>query len=85
METKNAIITSAEIYIEDHGILTATVRLDYGSVVQGFGGYNLDMDGEAKMFIRGCLRAAGVDKWSDGGGAGFVGCVAVGACVCDAP
>lgn len=65
METKNAIIISAEIYIEDHGILTATVRLDYGSIVQGFGGYNLDMDGEAKSFIRGCLKAAGVDKWSE--------------------
>ena len=39
---KLARVTSADLYIEDHGILTVLVMLDFGSSGQGFGGYALD-------------------------------------------
>lgn len=42
IETKNARIRSADIFVEDHGILTAFLDLDYGGCGQGFGGYGMD-------------------------------------------
>lgn len=61
METKNAIIKSARIFIEDHGILTAFLDLDYGGVCQGFGGYALERT--AGEFIRKTLDVVGVASW----------------------
>ena len=44
-EIKNAIITGTYLGIEDHGILTFWLYLDYGGSGQGFGGYQLDNRG----------------------------------------
>jgi hypothetical protein len=38
----NAKIKDVRIFIEDHGILTMFVDLDYGGSCQGFGGYRND-------------------------------------------
>lgn len=70
MDEKNAIITNAEIFIEDHGHLTAMLYLDYGdSGAQGFGGYGLQHNltknekNYAGIFIRRVLEIVGVDSW----------------------
>lgn len=39
---KIAKITSVTLEIEDHGILTLNIGLDYGGVHQSYGGYALD-------------------------------------------
>jgi len=41
-EIKNARIKSTRLGVEDHGIFTAMIDLDYGGAGQGFGGYALD-------------------------------------------
>lgn len=72
VETKNAKITGTMLGIEDHGILTAMLYLDYGGTAQGFGGYQLDryVEGQRRrvgtaagsQFILGVLNALGVDR-----------------------
>ncbi len=42
MHRRIAKITNVDLSIEDHGILTLYVHLDYGGSSQGFGGYRLD-------------------------------------------
>jgi len=65
---KNAYIKRAEIIIEDHGLLTAFLDLNYGGMGQGFGGRCLfnekfkDQDC-CGNFIWGCLKICGVDSW----------------------
>jgi hypothetical protein len=39
METVNARIVDVAIEIEDHGLLTMMVTVDYGGSRQGFGGF----------------------------------------------
>lgn len=64
MEIENAQIKKAEIFIEDHGILTAFLTLGFsGGLQQGFGGYNLDK--EMSAFVRGVLETVGVQKWDN--------------------
>ena len=71
-EITNAIITRASIFIEDHGMLTAYLYLDYGGSGQGFGGHCLylpktfkhhNIHSVAGHFIYRCLEIADVDSW----------------------
>jgi len=76
IETKNAVIESARITNEDHGLLSAWLSLDYGGAGQGFGGYSLYLPKDfshhkqaleanyAGHFIWRCMEIAGVSEWS---------------------
>lgn len=74
IEVRNAIITSADISSGNHGILDASLMLDYGGSGQGFGGWALylpkdfrhasDAPNFAGHFIWRVLEIAGVDEWS---------------------
>jgi hypothetical protein len=75
MTIKNAVITSASITNDDHGLLSAWLFLDYGGSGQGFGGYVLytpksfthhnDGGNYAGLFIWRCMEIAGVTEWSE--------------------
>lgn len=74
IETKNAVITSATIMNDDHGLLSAWLHLDYGDSGQGFGGYALylpknychstNQRNYAGHFIWRCMEVADVAEWS---------------------
>ena len=73
IETRNAVIESATITNDDHGLLSAWVYLDYGGSGQGFGGYALYLPkpfthstnqmNYAGHFIWRVMEVAGVSKW----------------------
>jgi hypothetical protein len=77
-EIKNAIIHSATISNDAHGILTAFIFLDFGDGgIQGFGGYALYVPPEpdeknhdirhstASHFIWRVMETVGVTNWED--------------------
>lgn len=69
----NAKITSAEIMIEDHDILTFMLYTDTACYSIGIGGYGLDYKKDGKRvswkytseLIRTIMEVVGVRKWSD--------------------
>ena len=73
-EIRNAIVESSRIEIEDHGMLTVWLFMDYGdSGHQGFGGYALYLPSDFKHhsktshaghWIFRCLEMCGVTDWS---------------------
>jgi hypothetical protein len=73
IETRNAVIESASITNDDHGILSAWVHLDYGGSGQGFGGYVLYLPNDFKHatnqknyaghFIWRVMEVADVSRW----------------------
>lgn len=75
METKNAQIKSTMLGIEDHGIMTFSLHLDYGRSGQSAGGFALDeyskeqekRIGSPRGFelIRSILEIVGVETWED--------------------
>ena len=74
MEIRNAIIESATLDDADRGFLNASLTLDYGGIMQGFGGYCLyvpksfkhhKIESVAGHFIWRCMEVAGATDWSD--------------------
>jgi len=78
METKNAIIESTMLGIEDHGIMSFYLYLNYGGSGQGAGGYCLDTPikengtflrrvgtAEGLSLIMEIMEVVGVQKWED--------------------
>lgn len=79
METRNAIITGTMLGIEDHGIMSFMIYLDYGDgSFQGAGGYCLDTpvkqgntflrrvgSASGMSLIMEILEVVGVSKWED--------------------
>lgn len=61
---KNAKIKSTMLGVEDHGILTAFLHLDYGGAGQGFGGYGLGGP-FCSAWVERVLETVGVEKWED--------------------
>lgn len=76
VKTRNAVIESARITNDDHGLLSAWLGLDYGGSGQVFGGYALYLpkgfkhhDAGADVnyaghFIWRVMEVAGVSEWS---------------------
>jgi hypothetical protein len=75
IERRNAVIKSARITNDDHGLLTAWLDLDYGGSGQGFGGFSLYLPKSfanrggaiqanyAGHFIWRVMEVAGVERW----------------------
>jgi hypothetical protein len=71
---RNAVIESAKLSGDDHGLLSAWLTLNYGGAAQGFGGYTLYLPKDsthsanqknyAGHFIWRCMEIAGVTEWS---------------------
>lgn len=64
MEIKNAKIESTMLGIEDHGIMTFMLHLDYGGISQGAGGYGIEHT-KGIALIRKVLEIVGVREWED--------------------
>lgn len=74
LERKNAVITSAALGPEDHGIFTVSLCLEYESGAQCFGGYAMDGYDKAKKrrigsaygmeFIVRVMETVGVTEWA---------------------
>jgi hypothetical protein len=62
MQIQNAKVTGTMFGIEDHGILTASIFVDYGGSGQGIGGYSLEEEYAAR-WLRGVLKVLDIDRW----------------------
>jgi len=60
-EITNAIISGTSLEIEDHGIPTCWIYLDYGNASQGFGGYDLRFYGIWFMFEM--MKVLEISSW----------------------
>jgi hypothetical protein len=71
MSERNARIARTFLGVEDHGILTFWIYLEYDGAGQGFGGYRLDgtssvVSGDyCARTIRGILDALDVKAWEE--------------------
>lgn len=72
MTERNAVIKSAVITNDDHGILTAWLHVDYGGAGQGFGGYALYSPklreapyNYTGLFLWRVMETVGVHNWGD--------------------
>jgi len=77
LKIQNAKITSTMLGVEDHGIFTCMLYLDYGGAGQGAGGYAMDTPKNigdktvrvgtifGMQLIIEVLRVVGVSKWED--------------------
>lgn len=59
----NAVIKSARLGFEDHGILTFAITVDHEYGTQAFGNYNLT-NAQMKVISR-ILKAVGVNSWEE--------------------
>lgn len=74
MTIHNAKITSTFLGVEDHGIMTFFVHLEWGSAI-GYGGYGLDFhkgpghlrgsNGHGYQAIRYIIETIGARSWED--------------------
>lgn len=65
MTNYNARIKDVTLGLEDHGIPTAYVTVEYdGGSVQGFGGYDLRPGSAMLNFVMGVQEAVGASDWS---------------------
>lgn len=66
-EHRNAVISRTFLGVEDHGIFTFNLTLDYGGSGQGAGSYNLQSNGhEAKngfRLLRQIIGIVGAESW----------------------
>lgn len=75
MHIQNAVISSTDLTIADHGLLSGWVFLDYGGSGQGFGGQSLYLPKSFKhhkgqvnyagAWIFRVMEVAGVEHWKD--------------------
>lgn len=67
-EIRNAKIKTTFLGVEDHGIFTSIVHLEWEGAGQGFGMYNIGGKFPSNMgtkFLRELLEVVGVEKWED--------------------
>ena len=78
-EHRNAVIRDTFLGIEDHGIFTFNLTLDYGGSCQGAGSYTLHSTGYTApgglCLLRRILTTVGVDSWEKLKGAHVVALV----------
>jgi len=64
IETRNARIKKASLFIEDHGLWTSYLHLEWENSGQGFGGYRLH--GEwMYQWVKNVCATVGVSRWED--------------------
>ncbi len=64
-KVKIAKITSTMLGIDDHGIFTCSIGLEYGLSSQAFGQYDLRYKHYGISFIKKILDIAGVSTWEE--------------------
>ncbi len=62
MRTEIAKVTSVDLFVEDHGILTMFVQLRWGSGGAGYGGFSMDRSAFCADLIHSTIDFFGVDR-----------------------